>query len=311
MDMDDLAPLQHSDPPSPGDTERKARSNLLPQNVSEQTVHSLTFKPRVTSDANDRTVQRRQKLPKFFLVSRGFTRTVRRELYKNIHVSTETRLRSFLNTVRSHPRTAKLVKRLSLDLKLCGGNVSGPKNRSLCLDMYRALACTTNLKLLSLNLKECNCCFRNSDTEGMAIDGPKVGYDNFFEAVARKMREESTLPAKHRTFLPQLRRFHFTSTKMPYKHCAFFALPSLKHVESARNTGTWSMILDQSFGIGLLNPHIRRLVLKSSALIPAEARIITNAFPNSEVLTTVASPREANINHNEITPFDEDSDTLS
>jgi len=67
-------------------------------------------------------------------------------------------------------------------------------------------------------------------------------------------------------------------------YCVFFALPSLRRIESVGDTGAWSTMVHPSFGIGTLNPHIESLVLNRSALNPSEINAITKAFPNSEVV---------------------------
>lgn len=147
MSVDNSSPSRPSDPPSPQDEEEI---------------------PRLT---RDQTLQRQQNLSSFSLVCNRFTGFPSREMYKNVHISTASGLGFFLDDIRFRPDIAKLVKRLSLDIELCGEeNVSGLENNILCLNMYRVLDKTTKLEFLSLDLKECSCCFRISGVEDMATD---------------------------------------------------------------------------------------------------------------------------------------------
>jgi hypothetical protein len=167
IDADNPFPMESSDPVHTA--EEPNTLNALPTELLEIISEFLTIEPDVTT--NDQTVQRRQNLPKFCLVSKKFYSIAKPNLYKIVHISTDTRLRLFLRTVGSRTGPAKLIKKVFLSVELCGENVSGPENHNFCLDMCRVLDCTTELQLLSLDLKECDCCFRNTDPGDIAANG--------------------------------------------------------------------------------------------------------------------------------------------
>lgn len=111
-------------------------------------------------------------------------------------------------------------------------------------------------------------CFRTRISTDTITDP----YEGFYERVE----------AEHGTFLPILNKLYFTSNGIPYTYCALFALPSLRCIVSMRDTGAWPMILDSGYDIGTQNPHIKKLSLRNSALIPSEADVIPRSFPMLE-----------------------------
>lgn len=145
------------------------RLHALPTGLVDNIIDFLIIEPDVT--ASDQTAQRRQNLSIFSLVCRRFDLIAKRDLYRIVRISTARGLRLFLRTVRSRPGTARLVEQLSLDLMLCGNIAAGPENHKLCLNMYWTLKCVTRLWVLSLRLMECNCCFRNSGLQDVAVNG--------------------------------------------------------------------------------------------------------------------------------------------
>lgn len=54
------------------------------------------------------------------------------------------------------------------------------------------------------------------------------------------------------------------------------------------------MILNQDYDIGRLNPHIKELSLRSTAIGPLEMAVIKRSFPNVEKFRARTDPREAN-----------------
>ncbi|KAK7728288.1 hypothetical protein SLS63_006736 [Diaporthe eres] len=119
-------------------------------------------------------------------------------------------------------------------------------------------------------------------------------YDSFYKQVADHIRNDLNAKAEHRTFLQLLEEFSFTSNRILYKHYAFFLLPSLKNIISMRDKGRWSTILDLDKDIGIWNPHIKQLSLRSSALIPSEAYVIPRSFPRLEEFEFSINAQEMN-----------------
>lgn len=121
-----------------------------------------------------------------------------------------------------------------------------------------------------------------------------VGYDSFYERVAGRIRNELNVKAEFRTFLTKVEDFYFTSSEIPYMHCAFFALGSLRRIVSMRDTGMWPMILSPEYDIGIENPHIKELSLRNSALIPSDTHVLSSSFPKLEYFEAQNDPQETN-----------------
>lgn len=153
--------------PTPG--EGPDRLHALPTKLVDKIIEFLTIEPDAT--ASDQTAQRRQNLSRFSLVCKRFHLVAKRDLYRVVHISTDRSLHLFHRTVDVGAGTASLVKKLSINLELCGKIASGPMNYRLCWTMYWVLDRTTKVELLSLGLMECNCCFRNSSLQDVAVNG--------------------------------------------------------------------------------------------------------------------------------------------
>lgn len=112
--------------------------------------------------------------------------------------------------------------------------------------------------------------------------------------MTNRIRDELHVKAESGTFLPKIEEFHFTSTNIPYAHCAFFALQSLKRIVSMKDTGAWSTILDPGYDIGTWNPRIEELSLKSTALVPSDLAVIRRSFPGLMKFEARNNPHETN-----------------
>lgn len=64
-----------------------------------------------------------------------------------------------------------------------------------------------------------------------------------------------------------------------------------------RDTGAWAMILDSDYVIGTRNPHITKLSLRSSAIVPLDVYVISQSFPGLEDFRASTNPKEANRQH--------------
>ncbi|KAG6354763.1 hypothetical protein INS49_003844 [Diaporthe citri] len=253
--MDNRRPMQFPQP-----VRAPASINSLPTEVLHIIAQHLAVEPDVTT--GDQTGLRRRNPCPLCLVCRRFCPTAVRALYEFVHITGTKQLELFFNTVESQP------------------------------ELGQVLNTTTRLKSLSLDLKECTKCFRNSGPEDIAAGRPNDGYDTFYKRVRARIGND--LKTKRQTFLPVLEEFCFTSNGIPYMHCVFFALPSLRSVISMRDTGAWSMILASDYDIGTQNPHIKKLSLRSSALIPSEADVIRRSFPNLEEFEFSTNAQEMN-----------------
>lgn len=143
--------------------------NSLPTEIVSMIARQLAIEHDVTK--KDQTVQRRRNLRLLCRVSRRLYQGTVRDLYQVIHIPDTIRLRLFLKTIESQPGIAKFVHRLSVNLAMCWGRISENETRKLCEQLYRVLNATTRLQLLSLDLRECTNCFRNSGLESFAVNG--------------------------------------------------------------------------------------------------------------------------------------------
>lgn len=131
-----------------------------------------------------------------------------------------------------------------------------------------------------------------------------MGYDEFYNLVADRIQNELNVKAESRTFLRSVEKFFFASSDILYKHSAFFALPSLEHIVSMRDKGAWFMILGPGNDIGILNPHIKELSLKNTAILPHDVALIGDSFPNLEKFRARTDPEEANHQYDPNAPTD-------
>jgi hypothetical protein len=164
INMDDSFAMRPSDPEPV--TENPNTLAKLPNELKLMIVDFLNIEP--DSSSSDQTVQRRRNMSKLCRVCKVWKDIARPELYKMVHISTDTCLRLFIGTINFDKKSAELVQGLFLAFNLCGEYLSGPKNHNLCCSLYEVLALTRKLKLLSLDLTECNCCFRISSPDDFA-----------------------------------------------------------------------------------------------------------------------------------------------
>ncbi|KAI3396078.1 hypothetical protein diail_495 [Diaporthe ilicicola] len=214
--------------------------------------------------------------------------SARSVLYETVDIRRLDTLSLFARTVSGNPALGGHVRELRLKIFICGRSDS----RGVCNDLYTVLDRTSNLQVLRLRLEECRCP-RAISFENFAVNGADVSYDGFFRRVADRTRRGLNSRRGNQTFLSRLRDFHFTSNDIPYPYCAFFSIPSLRHIISTKDTGEWDTILSTAHGLGTHNPyrHVRKFTLKSSAIVPSQLYSICRSFPNLEVLKVRNNPR--------------------
>lgn len=201
--------------------------------------------------------------------------------------------------------TTKNLQLLSLDLQecphfMCYRNsspasfaVNGANGKKLSMNCMSFTTWPLSRSSLSLwGLSNFSVWLPLASQQILPTDTITVGYDNFFERVSDRIWNE--LNVKDRTFLPSLKDFYFTSSDIPYMHCAFFALPSLERIVSMRDTGAWPMILYPDYDIGIENPHIKEISLRNSALMPSDVHVIHRSFPMLERFEAHNDPQETN-----------------
>ncbi|KAG8162362.1 hypothetical protein KVR01_008127 [Diaporthe batatas] len=207
MEMESRTPFQSSGLVWYRFQQKQSRLAMLPTELLEMVVGFLVAEPNGASAASDERLKSQRDLFALSLVCREFTQIASSELYKVaqvVHIATDAGLESFLRTVARRRDVAQITQTLSLKFKLCGDNLSGPKNHDLCSMIYEILYLTKGVKLLELDLKECTCCVRNSSPQHLS-----TGYDSLAESLANRLRDETNLSLGDRTFLPGLRDLRY------------------------------------------------------------------------------------------------------
>lgn len=143
--------------------------NSLPTEVWLEICKYVEIEPDETT--RDKTAQRRSNLRPLFLVSKRMRNVAMEQLYRVTTISSLKSLQRVHETFRARPQKAQFVREISVDLKVCWDNTPKSLKRELCRYLYQVLSKTTRLQLLSLDLRECTCCFRNSNPESFAADG--------------------------------------------------------------------------------------------------------------------------------------------
>lgn len=143
--------------------------NSLPTEIWLDICKYVEIEPLETT--RDKTAQRRGNLRPLFLVSKRIRNVAIQHFYEVTTISNPKSLQRVHETFRSQTEKAQLVRELSVDFEACWDNIPKDLKRKLCRYLYQVLAKTTRLKLLSLDLRECTCCFRNSGPEDFAVNG--------------------------------------------------------------------------------------------------------------------------------------------
>lgn len=159
--MNNQPPTQHS-----GTVQAPASIDSLPLEIFFMIAQNFGIEPDVAT--RDLSVQR--NLCRLSLVSWRLCEDAALTLYEVIEISSLRRLDLFLRTVESRPQRGCCVRKLSVKLRLCF--VSGRRRLEVCDQLYRLLNATKCLKLLSLDLQECNSCFQISSPGDIAAGGP-------------------------------------------------------------------------------------------------------------------------------------------
>lgn len=168
INMDNRSPLL---PPTSENVGQALPSiESLPREVLSKISEYLAIKPDVTT--KDQIVQRSRNLRSLSLVSRRLCPAAARSLYEVVHITKVAQLELFFNTVESQPELGQLVRKLSVNLRICWRDISKAGRVKICDQLYRVLNATTKLRSLSLELEECTDCFRNSGPEDIAAGGP-------------------------------------------------------------------------------------------------------------------------------------------
>lgn len=159
--------------------------NSLPTEVLLDICKYVEIEPDETT--RDKTAQRISNLRPLFLVSKRIRNVAMDQFYDQFYkvttISSPESLRRVHETFHARPKKAQFVRELSVDFKVCWDNVPKDMKRTLCRYLYEILTETTRLKLLSLDLRECTCCFRNcglEDFDANGANGKTLVHDHFF-----------------------------------------------------------------------------------------------------------------------------------
>lgn len=143
--------------------------NSLPTEVWLEICKYVENEPDETT--RDKTAQKRSNLRPLFLVSKRVRNVAMEQFYKVTAISSPKSLQRVHETFRVRPEKAQFVRELSVDFEVCWDNIPKSLKRDLCRYLYQVLSNTSRLQLLSLDLRECTCCFRNCGPESFAADG--------------------------------------------------------------------------------------------------------------------------------------------
>lgn len=185
--MDDQHPMQSSNPfPAPKSI------NDLPTDLLCIITQYLAVEPVGTTGGQ--TVQRRQNLRLFCLVSRRLCPIAARALYESVHIAETKHLGLFFRTVESLPDLGQLVRKLFVNLGLCWRKDS--RRVKVCDQLYEVLRTTTRLQSLSLDLQECTDCFRIVRPEDIAA-GRSPGKTQPMNCISPTAWKLSRSPVQH------------------------------------------------------------------------------------------------------------------
>lgn len=143
--------------------------NSLPTEVWLEICKYVEIEPDETT--RDKTAQRGGNLGPLCLVSKKIRDVAMGHLYEVTTISSPKSLQRVHETFRSEPQVAQSVRELSVDFEVCWDNIPKDLKRELCGYLFQILTKTTGLQRLSLDLRECTCCFRNCGPEDFAANG--------------------------------------------------------------------------------------------------------------------------------------------
>lgn len=166
--MDNQAPVQFSNPLHVPTT-----INSLPLEIVSMIAEYLAIEPDVTK--RDQTVQRRKNLYRLCRASIKLYQGAIPVLYETIYIPNTLRLGRLLHTFENHRRPEKRqhVRKLFVNLRMCFGGISEHGSPEVCDQLYRLLNKTVDLKLLSLDLRECDhfMCYPTISPASFAANG--------------------------------------------------------------------------------------------------------------------------------------------